>query len=340
MVYLEQVDEFKKQFSLSLLNSPALQQLIDSFERDRSISDLPNILLYGPDQLTLSLCLNMLLKEITKSTRLPTKHEPCDLFKFPHDTHPQYLSVDMSLFKFDDRANFILFVKSCLSTDCLNPITKRHIIVIKNAQMIPDQMILALRKMTEDSRCTTLFILTTNHLSGVEKSILSRFMLIRCCINVFAKSKHILELLNFKAYHLFLDMVIKKSEGNVSKFLLLLKRPQRENESFTFMLDSFIDSRLHQILKENITTIITDTAIRFEKSGLQPVTILKTLALKLGPDYISFFARMDIKFKQSNKYAFAYEELLWGIKKIYTNDNNKQKNLIDSPEEMYKVKVK
>ena len=323
---LEILERFKTIFKgqyVTFMNSPYFAKLVDSIRNDNNICDLPNIMLHGPDGMVLELCLDMLLSALTKSSVPPMAREPNNVHKFPHTWHMQYITVDAAVLLSDDRAHLIDHLRHMTSHDCMDPITSRHIIAIKNVNVMTQNMAFALRKMIEDPKYTCLFIFTTSHISKMEAAITSRCLSVRCCVNVLDCHPLVTQCLELNVQPCFLDACLQKSKGNISKFLIILERCHSKNGANMFLFDNFLEARLRTLvdIHENILIFVKaveDTASRIELSGVRPEAICNTLVdvcQKIKPNVdmasvVQLLVDIQMKIIASNKYSYVFDELL------------------------------
>lgn len=296
----EVIDEFKKQFIVeykSLLNSKSFDLLVKSVQQN-GIVGLSNIIMFGPDELVLDLCIKIILNTTCHCTNTcMIKKDPDPVHVFPHYWNPHYLLIDAEAFLSEDRRHFIDHVRKMVSYDCLDSLTKRHIMVVKNAHAMTPNMFLAMRKMIEDDKQTCLFLFVTTKYSKLDNTIVSRCMSIRCCIK---------------------PTTIKDSVTAS----ILLKSAERKS-----MMETFVTERLNKMKTlylnhhhVQLVNTIEDTAMRIETSGVRPekiynliIRVCSLIQCTNMHDIIHLLAMSQVKICQSNKLAFVLEGMLYEL---------------------------
>lgn len=331
MTRLETVDAFKREFGqdfASFLNSTYFPRLIASLHSSNGgngIADLPNVMLHGPDGMVLDLCLGVLLTALTGSASPAAAREPDAVHRFPHAWHAQYIVVDAAVLLSDDRAHLVKHMRHMTTHTCLDPATQRHIIVVKNAHAITQNLAFAMRKMIEEPRYTCLFVFTTAAISKMEAALVSRCMGIRCCVNAAQCHQRITGKLGIQVPPAFLAACLKKSNCNISKFLAVLERHDSRSGASMFLFDNFVESRLRTLLgaaeqhkDAALLRAVEDTVSRLELSGVRPEAICRGLVdacLVVKPEadmaaVVGLLAELQAKMVASNKLAYVLEELL------------------------------
>jgi len=331
---LETLDAFKQAFTkdyASFLNAPFFAKLVESLCGGDGIVDLPNILLHGSDGMVLDLCLGIFLSALTRSLSPPVAREADAIHRFPHMWHTQYIVVDAAVLLSDDRAHLIEHLRHMTSHESMDPITKRHIIVIKNAHTLTQNVAFAMRKMIEDPNYTCLFVFTTLGITKMESAIISRCMVIRCCVNANKCHSSVIDRLGLQVPPPFLEACLQKSKGNISKFLAILERRDSRSGAGMFLFDNFVESRLRTLVAQcgnrNIfLKLVEDTASRLELSGVRPEAVCSALidmCPKVQPDVdmtvvVSLLATIQMKMLASNKLTYVLEELLHSLVGVLT----------------------
>lgn len=282
-------DRFLSNYEV-MLSSNTFVLLIKDIKTN-GLLGLPNLILYGNDEMILDLCLKTLLNAVCHSTSEMIKKEPDVVHKFPHHWNPHFLHVDTAVFLSEDRKHFIDHIRHMVAHECIDNVTKRHIMVVKNAHTMTQNMFLSLRKMIEDDKHTCFFVFLTTNFSKIESAIVSRCMNVRCTIS-------------------------PETENN----------PLSSFTSSNPMLETFIKDRLSQmtLLKpgKEIVALIEDTAFRIETCGIRPekvCNVILNVFVKYNiankperiPDIVQLLASSQVKIMQSNKLAFVLEELLY-----------------------------
>lgn len=318
-MHLQVLDNFKSIFMKDaqlFLKS----KIVDNLLKIESIENLPNVMLYGSDEMVLECCLLIFLRNVSRSTAPPQKRAPDNIHQFPHYWHLHYLIVDMNDLLYQQKVNLITFLGKLSSHDSINPVTKRHIVVLKNFDKVSFNMMHRFKHVTEGSGI--FFVLIGKNISCIDKSIVSRCFSLRCVVNVQEGYDCILKNLKIELTPDMIELYLKKSRGNISKFLLLL-----ENKKHNFIFEDFLKSKLDKMLaaasNRELLLCVSDTVSKIEVSGVRPESVCHHLICicSLGfptknmCDIISMLSECQRKFILSNKHSFLYEEMF--IKLIF-----------------------
>jgi hypothetical protein len=318
-MHLQVLDNFKSIFMKDaqlFLES----EIVDNLLKIESIENLPNVMLYGSDEMVLECCLSILLNNISRSTTPPQKKAPDNTHQFPHYWHMHYLIVDMSDLLYQQKVNLITLLGKLSSHDSINPVTKRHIVVLKNFDKVSFSMMHRFKHVTESSGI--FFVLIGKNISCVDKSIVSRCFSLRCVVNVQDNYDRVLKNLKIELTPDMIELYLKKSRGNITKFLLLL-----ENKKHNFVFEDFLRSKLENMLSASsnreLLLCLSDTVSKIEVSGVRPESVCQHLVYicssrfptKNMCDIIGLLSECQRKFILSNKHSFLYEEMF--IKLIF-----------------------
>lgn len=312
-MHLQVLDNFKKKFLQDpqlFIESPSVQQ----FLKIENIENLPNVLLYGSDEMVLNLCLAVFLKNVTRTEIQAQKRIPDNIHQFPHSWHMHYILVDMSDLLYQQKVNLITFLGKLASHDSINPITKRHIVVLKNFDKVSASMMPRFKHVTEGNGI--MFVIVGKNVSCIDKSIISRCFSLRCVIN--ARDSHgcILRNLDIQLPSNLIQLYLEKSGGNMSKFLLLL-----ENKKHNFIFEDFLKSRIDKMVSassnKEMLMCLNDTVSRIEISGVRPESVCRQLIHICASNYptknihdiVSLLAECQRKFVLCNKHSFLYEKM-------------------------------
>lgn len=264
--------------------------------------------------MVLNLCLASFLKNVTKTDAQAQKRIPDSIHQFPHYWHMHYILVDISDLLYQQKINLILFLGKLASHDSINPITKRHIIVLKNFDKVSFNMMTRFKNVSDGSGILILFV--GKNVSCIDKGIISRCFSLRCVINVRDNHDSILRNLDIQLSSDVIDLYLDKSGGNMSKFLLLL-----ENKKHNFIFEDFLKCRINKMVfatsNKDMLMCVNDTVSRIEISGVRPESVCRQLVhicascfpTKNMHDIVALLAECQRKFVLCNKYSFLYEEM-------------------------------
>lgn len=310
-MHLQVLDNFKDLF----LNNVALffkcKTLVEFLTTDNIIG-FPNAILHGSDEMVLNLCTNIILRNVSQTSAMVQKREPDKVHQFPHYWHMHFLVVDMADLLYQQKVSLLTFLKRMSSNVSINPITKKHIVVLKNFDKVSFNMMPRFKNVIDGA--DIFFLLVGKNISNIDKSITSRCFCLRCVVNVFESYECILEHLDIHLDQSTTDLYLKKSRGNLTKFLLML-----ENKKTSFVFEEFLNSRINKMLSfrqdKDLLACITDTVSRLEISGVRPEAtcqqIIDICANKNADIHsvVSLMANSQLKFMVSNKHSFIYEEM-------------------------------
>jgi predicted transcriptional regulator len=139
---------------------------------------------------------------------------------------------------------------------------------------------------------------------------------LRCVVNVLDSYECILKHLEIELAPDMIELYLKKSRGNISKFLLLL-----ENKKHNFIFEDFLKSRIDKFIStennKELLSSISDTVSRIEVSGVRPESVcheLISICYTHFPtrnicEIIRMLSECQRKFTLSNKHSFLYEEM-------------------------------
>jgi hypothetical protein len=163
-----------------------------------------------------------------------------------NDTRGDFILSDYHM-EFDLSEASLAYIKKLIGNQCISG--KSYVFVIKNAQNnIHRNLYLELRRLI-DINHSAKWILTTTTYAFMEKSLLSRAIIINCCFPLPKILKAIpLELSDTESQNLFF-----KSKGNVITFLELAF-----SNKYSLLWHNTFDVLLEKILKEKKEVVIID----------------------------------------------------------------------------------
>jgi hypothetical protein len=316
---LKYLDNFKELFLESyndFLDSNMFQHIL----KIDNINNIPNLILNGSDSMILNLCLKLFYTKILKSDINAVKTSPNNTHNFPHFWHSKYIIIDFLECLSQDKLNILSFLKNITQQNTFSIDDKeiKQVIILKNIHTLSGSFLIRLKKIFESN---VLFICTTKNLSNIDSYIKSRFCIIRCTINVFKKCDIITNRLHLNLSTERLEFYLNKSEGNISKFLLLLI-----NNKDQLIIDLFLKEKINLLIDcykntKEFNKQLSDICNKLELSNITYNSILHNLVYICCNNYkqcdiheiINIVSEIQYKFHHSNKLTFVYEELIMRI---------------------------
>lgn len=231
-----------------------------------------------------------------------------------NDSKGDFILSDYHM-EFDLNETSLEYIKKLISNKCISG--KEYIFVVKNAHNnINRNIYLELRRLI-DTNHSAKWILTLASCAFIEKSLLSRAIVINCCFpldNIMKVTT--LELSNAEAQTLFL-----KSKGNVITFLELAGN-NRQSLLWHNTFDALMEKTLHEKKESAIIDNVRDFVYKLFHVGISITDLCHYIILKYGEQVqcmISDIAEYELNGKHG-KDCLAYEQL---ILKVYKTLHSK-----------------
>lgn len=311
-MYLNVLETFKCNFVKnynSYLSSSLFSMLIKS---NNIMNDYSNIYLHGNDSMILSLCQELLLEKILGSKIQPIKKHACQNINFDHYWHSNYFLIDINELTYVFKCNLMTFLKQLSCQDCLNEITPRHLIIIKNIDKLNVKFLTILKVFLEKQNILFVF-LASKTIQWSKTNCLN----VSCNINVYSKYDIILKNLNIKLDENDIHFYVSKSEGNICKFIILVENNKKE-----ILLETFLEKSLNTMIKnknkndQRLISCIIETCNKLEVSGI-PIDIVCKIIINILQSrknknmciIIELLSNCELKIVKSNKQTYSLQEL-------------------------------
>lgn len=306
-MYLKVLDNFKQSFTPNMIDCKSFLKILSLEDCD----DIPNIIIHGYDNLITELCMDVILKKLTCSKVVAIKDEKKG---FPCLTHPNYILVDFHKLLYQQRIILFKYIEDLSKLECIT--REKHMVVLKNFDILTPTMMIILKNVLENPANTIRFVIICKNISYVNKSIVNSCLILRCVINIYRDVNKVLDLLGIQLDEKTLETCIQKSNGYISKFLIIIESRKKK-----FVLDEFISSKLKNIVNEctdkEVIEQITTTTSKLEISGVRPEYVCMSLINTCKDTFpyvdiacvVEVVTNFQVKILKSNKHTFLYEEL-------------------------------